>query len=323
MYFFIEPARFNCPFKLEDYFETHRSFNIEIGFGNGDFTVSMAEKYPHENFLGIELSSRSLYKIYKKIKARGLNNIKIIKMDAWTLLALLNREHTVSRIIANFPDPWPGKAQNRITNKDHLKLIHRALKSSGHFYTATDSRVLKQELEQNAQEFFVIEKSKLSFFEHMTKYENKWLSMGRGITYYRLSPASLPISYPKTKEVECMSHVIYDCKDIIRMDAIHGISINERYGENIIKAETPFTRMKGNEYLFPFIVKEDELGQKFLIKVTYVNNQLRITIYDTSYLIITKGVRLAMHLLARKINEKIKNLILKEDKTGIKENELI
>ncbi|MEO0225312.1 MAG: tRNA (guanosine(46)-N7)-methyltransferase TrmB [candidate division WOR-3 bacterium] len=106
---------------------------IEIGFGNGIYISNLAKLNPNKNFLGIEISGESVKKLSKIIKKEHLENVYIIKMDAYWVFYLFLKDNEVLEIYMNFPDPWPKKkhAQRRLTTIENLYLFTRKLKEGG------------------------------------------------------------------------------------------------------------------------------------------------------------------------------------------------
>ncbi len=273
----------------------HDKFSIEVGFGNGDFLIELASKELEYAYLGVEIASRSANKLTRKALARGLDNIKIIKLDAFMLFSILEPQSSVHRVIYNFPDPWPDKPERRITFKKHLLLIHRVLRKDGVFYLATDSDILKQDLLVNSKGIFNVEESKEPFFSFHTKYQKKWISEKRSITYYRLSPKVIKEEYPVIEYYggEKMAHVVLEIKEERSIPR----SLPKRMREKSLffLINRPYGRE--NEYLFPVFVKEQGFVQKTYFRLYFQGKEARITLDDTAYIVVTKGIRKAMSYL--------------------------
>ena len=86
---------------------------VEIGFGNGDFLIHLAEARPDCNTIGCEISSQSMAKAEAKIEKRGLTNCRPIHCRAETALAHLLGPQTVTEFHINYPDPWFKKRHQR------------------------------------------------------------------------------------------------------------------------------------------------------------------------------------------------------------------
>lgn len=297
MYYFISPFYFKVPFSLRDYFDNKKKFTVEIGFGNGDFTIELAKKEVEYGYLGVEISSRSVLKLTRKLLAEGITNVRTIKMNAYLLFSILQPPFSVDRVIYNFPDPWPHDPSRRVSAKKHLLLIHRVLRKDGVFFLSTDSDILKDDIEENATGIFHIEKRSTPYFNIRTKYESRWLFEDKDITYYCLHPIRYEGKYPilDYKGGSSLAHVILRMKEKRKSINLR-LPIRKRLENNmVIIIDKPYTR--SGEYLYPVLVKEDGFVQKTFFKLYFTHNEARLVISDTSYLVVTRGIRMGMSIL--------------------------
>ena len=79
---------------------------LEIGFGNGEFTVRYANLNPGIFLYGIEISQSCVLRCARR--AEGLKNLKIINTDARYMLREIFADESFEKIIMQFPCPWPG-----------------------------------------------------------------------------------------------------------------------------------------------------------------------------------------------------------------------
>ena len=68
----------NC----KNLFNNNNPIHLEIGTGKGDFLISMAEKHPDINFIGIEKYDSVLIRAIEKVNLKSLDNIFFIREDA-------------------------------------------------------------------------------------------------------------------------------------------------------------------------------------------------------------------------------------------------
>lgn len=113
---------------------------LEIGFGNGLGLAEMAASHPDEDFVGIEVHRPGVGQLLKQIRERELSNIRVYCDDAIEVLNHCLDDHSLSRVLLFFPDPWHKKKHNkrRIVQPDFIKLLARKLEPGGHFHMATD-----------------------------------------------------------------------------------------------------------------------------------------------------------------------------------------
>ena len=112
---------------------------IEIGFGSGIATASIAEANPCINYLGIEVYRPGIGRLLWEINKRGLKNIRIIEGDAAEILDRLPPEMAEGFHIF-FPDPWPKKRHHkrRLITRPFTETLAGCLKKGGYIYMATD-----------------------------------------------------------------------------------------------------------------------------------------------------------------------------------------
>ena len=168
-------------------FGNDKPLRIEIGCGKGDFIVGTAAKEPEVNFLAVEKVSDVLVIAAEKVKASGLDNVRVCCIDAKELTEIFE-PHSIDRIYLNFSDPWP-KARHekrRLTYRSFLEIYKQILKEDGAIHFKTDNRGL---FDFSLEEFkeFGIRMEKLTFDLHnseymegnvMTEYEKRFSSMG-------------------------------------------------------------------------------------------------------------------------------------------------
>ena len=118
--------------KYKELFSNDNEIHLEIGMGKGDFIIGMAEKYPHINFIGIEMYESVMVRAVQKLENLGIPNLKLIRIDA----ALVNSifDHEISTIYLNFSDPWPKKrhARRRLTSSRFLEIYDSIFSSQPH-----------------------------------------------------------------------------------------------------------------------------------------------------------------------------------------------
>jgi len=113
---------------------------IEIGFGNGDALLHMAEQHPEVNIIGCEVHAPGVGHALLGIQARGLSNVRIIQHDAMEVLQRMVGEQALARVLLFFPDPWHKKRHHkrRIVQDEFVKTVSSRLRSGGYLHCATD-----------------------------------------------------------------------------------------------------------------------------------------------------------------------------------------
>ncbi|NND92455.1 MAG: tRNA (guanosine(46)-N7)-methyltransferase TrmB [Granulosicoccus sp.] len=113
---------------------------LEIGFGNGDVLLELAERHPEVNVLGAEVHASGIGHALIGIESRSLSNVRLIHHDAMEVLEHMLEPGSVDRILLLFPDPWPKKRhrKRRIVQPDFLSGVARILQPGGVLHCATD-----------------------------------------------------------------------------------------------------------------------------------------------------------------------------------------
>jgi len=113
---------------------------VEVGFGNGDSLLAMAEAEPDKNFLGIEVHPPGVGRLLNHAGQHELSNLRLYMADAVDVLTDCIADNSVERFQLYFPDPWPKKKHHkrRIVQPDFIALVTNKLKAGGVIHLATD-----------------------------------------------------------------------------------------------------------------------------------------------------------------------------------------
>ncbi len=113
---------------------------VEIGFGNGENLLTLAERHPERDFLGIEVHGAGVGRVLGTVQERGLTNIRVIRHDAVEVLERGLAAGRVAEVLIFFPDPWPKARHHRrrLVQPDVARLLARALAPDGVLRLATD-----------------------------------------------------------------------------------------------------------------------------------------------------------------------------------------
>ncbi|HEX8390227.1 MAG TPA: tRNA (guanosine(46)-N7)-methyltransferase TrmB [Candidatus Saccharimonadales bacterium] len=174
---------------------------IELGAGTGLFAVQLAERYPDQQFVAIDVKADRLQKGAYEAEAKGLTNVRFVRARGDQLSKIVPPQ-SLSAIWLTFPDPFPkkGSAGRRMTNKTYLSTYTKMLKSDGHLYIKHDDPAFFTfSLEQLVacrwtldQLTFDLHDSDLSDdYKLLTTYETRWLGEGKPTQLVAASPPSL------------------------------------------------------------------------------------------------------------------------------------
>lgn len=115
-------------------------FVVEIGFGMGSATATIAEALPETRFLGLEVHAPGVGKLLSEIEIRNIENLRLIRHDAVEVVDSMLAPESIDGFHVFFPDPWPKKRHHkrRIMNATFVSLLASRLRRGGYLYYVTD-----------------------------------------------------------------------------------------------------------------------------------------------------------------------------------------
>ena len=93
--------------KLDQVFGRSSPKFLEIGFGMGETTVSIAQMHLQSDYLAIDVHTPGVGSLLKQIGETGLSNLRIIQHDAVEVLKCMLTPECLDGTHIFFPDPWP------------------------------------------------------------------------------------------------------------------------------------------------------------------------------------------------------------------------
>lgn len=137
---FIPEAQLKKAGSFAVLFGNNHPLALEIGCGIGDFVIQIARQHPEMNFVAIDIFNQGCRQTCSRIETSGLNNIRMMRIEARYLMYRYLGEQSLKRIYINCPDPWPKKRhrKRRLLNKDFLNLALYCLLPGGVLNFTTD-----------------------------------------------------------------------------------------------------------------------------------------------------------------------------------------
>lgn len=180
--------------------------HLEIGFGDGRYTVRRAHAAPGEDFVGIEVSGVSVRRALAKVRSHDLSNVRLVKAGAQIAVRQLFAAASLRTVTVNFPDPWPKErhAEHRLLRVPFLTLLASRLEPRGEIRLATDHPdYLAQSVEQaEASGWYGVASREPPPAVFETKYARKWRDQGKPLHYVvfvrndRAAPVRPPLERP-------------------------------------------------------------------------------------------------------------------------------
>ena len=129
------------PLDFKELFKNdNKILKFEIGFGNGDSLIKLAQQNPDINYFGIDRKMDRIRTTLSKLNhSDKIPNLIISRFGTDYLLEMIQKG-IFDEIIMNFPDPWPKAKhhKNRTVNEDFLIVLHKLLKENGVFRFSSD-----------------------------------------------------------------------------------------------------------------------------------------------------------------------------------------
>ncbi len=169
-------------------FPDGRPLWLEVGFGGGEHMVHQARANPGIGLIGVEIFLNGVAMALGKIRAAGIDNIRLHPGDVRDLMDLMP-DASVARAFLLYPDPWPKARHHRrrFVTPEHLDPLARILAPGAEFRVATDiPDYVRQTLEEvPAAGFDLTHGPTATAWEDWpgTRYEGKALREGRTPAY--------------------------------------------------------------------------------------------------------------------------------------------
>ncbi len=135
------PHSYFEPLPLARLFPSPAPLEVEIGCGDGSFLAAYAAQHRGKNFLGIERLLGRIRKLDRKAIRLGLNNLKILRIEASYCVQYLLPPKSIRACHIYFPDPWPKKKhwKRRLIAPKFAENLANALEPGGQVFLRTDN----------------------------------------------------------------------------------------------------------------------------------------------------------------------------------------
>jgi tRNA (guanine-N7-)-methyltransferase len=175
-----------------DVFKNSNPIVLELGCGKGEYTITLAQKFPDKNFIGIDIKGARLWKGAKFAHGNKLENVAFIRTRIDFITSFF-AENEISEIWITFADPQLKRSRKRLTGIMFLNRYKKILKDRGIIHLKTDSRFLHEyTLELAIQNSLQIIEANSDIYGSnraddilsiKTFYEQQFLKQGFAITY--------------------------------------------------------------------------------------------------------------------------------------------
>ena len=161
---------------------------LEIGFGMGDSTATIALAHPENDYIALEVHTPGVGNLLKLIDAQQIPNIRIIQHDAVEVLRDMIGTNTLDGVHIFFPDPWHKARHNkrRLIQAPFIAQLVQTLKPGGYIHAATDwqdyaEQILSVLSAEHLLQNTAIEYAPRPAYRPLTKFEQRGLKLGHGV----------------------------------------------------------------------------------------------------------------------------------------------
>ncbi|MCE1188862.1 MAG: tRNA (guanosine(46)-N7)-methyltransferase TrmB [Ignavibacteria bacterium] len=180
--------------KLIEWFGSAGTYTLELGCGNGEYTIDLARKYPDKRFIGVDRAGARIWNSSKSALNQDVKNAAFF-LTYVERLSLIFNEPCIDEIYIPFPNPLPRRRHMKamLVHPRFLALYKKYLVPGGKIHLKTDDDILYEFALQVVRENNLIlhvatENTYLS--EGLpepvllqTRFEKFHLSQGRTIKY--------------------------------------------------------------------------------------------------------------------------------------------
>ncbi|MEO1147956.1 MAG: tRNA (guanosine(46)-N7)-methyltransferase TrmB [Cyanobacteria bacterium J06638_22] len=140
---------------------------LDIGCARGSFLMAMAEQFPEQNFLGLEIREPLVIRANEKRDEVGLTNLHFVFCNAnnslrWMLDAL--PKDVLRWVAVQFPDPWFKKRhqKRRVVQPEVVQILADHLVPEGQVFLQSDVAEVLLEMGERFQEHPAFERQTAS-----------------------------------------------------------------------------------------------------------------------------------------------------------------
>jgi len=201
----FQPSReelINQEFNLKGYwkkkaFKNGNPIVLELGCGKGEYSVELAKKYPHKNYIGIDIKGARFWRGAKTALEENIANVVFLRIQI-EMIEYAFAENEVDEIWITFPDPQIKykRTKHRMTNPKFIKRYKKILQPDGHVNLKTDSEFMHgytlgllhgegHEIIYANHDVYKNEGSPEEVTTIQTFYELQYLEQNKPITYIR------------------------------------------------------------------------------------------------------------------------------------------
>jgi tRNA (guanine-N7-)-methyltransferase len=284
---------------------------LEIGFGNGEFAVQRLSACPDTFLIGLEVSPACVVRCARR--AGNLPGLKVMCADARFMMKELFADASFDRVWMNFPCPWPKRrhARRRVTGDGFADDLSAVLKIGGTFELATDEEwyMLDARDVLGRHEALSVVGCAADFGRSgATKYERKWLAMGKSIVRlsvvktkeFTVGRRTWSLQNRGCEEVHVKTGKPLSAEALANVSGASGSMGDARWVfKGLFRDASPGAP---ENWLVETLSTDGEFEQRFHLKVTARDGDALLKLDGTARVFLTPSVRFALADLGRRLS---------------------
>ena len=176
------------PLDLDTAFGRNALKILEIGFGMGETTATIAAAHPENDYLALEVHNPGVGSLLKQVGEMELSNIRIIQHDAVEVLRDMIPDAALDGVHIFFPDPWHKARHNkrRLIQSPFIAQLVQKLKPGGYIHAATDWQDYAEQMLAVFSAEPQLQNTAADYaprpdYRPLTKFEQRGLRLGHGV----------------------------------------------------------------------------------------------------------------------------------------------
>ena len=170
---------------------------LDMGCGAGSFTVALAARYPERTIYAADVMLGRLRKVVRKAEQAKLENMRVLRVEARNLIAMMLPDASLDRLHILCPDPWPKNRHrgNRLLCSDFTTQLHRVLKRDGIFHFSSDDENYCDAVNKVIAEsglFELYPEGIADLTDIKSDFEKRWLAEGKAVHHRAWKKLPLP-----------------------------------------------------------------------------------------------------------------------------------
>lgn len=184
----------------QNIFKNDKPIILELGCGRGEYSVALAERFPENNYIGIDIKGSRMWQGATAAIEKKLDNVAFLRISIEHIEACF-AQNEISEIWITFPDPQIKyrRRSKRLTHPEFIRKYEQFLKPEGIIHLKTDSSFLHgftlgvielegHEVLDSTHNVYTSRTDNDLLMNIKTYYEELFHSKGFPITYIKFRP---------------------------------------------------------------------------------------------------------------------------------------